>query len=94
MANSRPTDGVTPEELVAYFEANGLSSEAWELVRHRIVTDYAFKVGEHPGVVLFLQADSEDEARTIVDSMPIVTQGLLRFEVDPLREVMHLSLGS
>ena len=54
------------------------------------MTDYAFKVGEHPGVVLFLRADSEDEARNIVDSIPIVKQGLLRFDVDPLREVMHL----
>ena len=75
LANSRPADGVTPEQLVEYFEANGVSSEAWELVRHRIVTDYAFKVGEHPGVVLFLRADSEEEARTIVDSIPIVDDG-------------------
>ncbi len=90
MANSRPADGVTPEQLTEYFEANGVSSEAWELVRHRIVTDYAFKVGEQPGVVLFLRADSEDEARTLVDSTPIVQQGLLRFEVEPLGVVMHL----
>lgn len=90
MANSRPADGVTPEQLTEYFEANGVSSEAWELVRHRIVTDYAFKVGEQPGVVLFLRADSEDEARKLVDSTPIVKQGLLRFDVDPLGQVMHL----
>ena len=90
LANSRPADGVTSEQLIEFFDANGVSSEAWELVRHRIVTDYAFKVGEHPGVVLFLRADSEDEARNIVDSIPIVKQGLLRFDVDPLREVMHL----
>ena len=90
MANSRPADGVTPEQLTEYFEANGVSSEAWELVRHRIVTDYAFKVGEQPGVVLFLGADSEDEARELVDSFPIVKQGLLRFDVDPLGQGMHL----
>ena len=35
------------------------------------MTDYAFKVGEQPGVVLFLRAASEDEARTLVDSTPI-----------------------
>ena len=59
-------------------------------MRHRIVTDYAFKVGEQPGVVLFLRADSEEEARTIVDSIPIVKDGLLRFDIDPLGQVMHL----
>ena len=90
MANSRPADGVSADQLTDYFEANGVSSEAWELVRHRIVTDYAFKVGEQPGVVLFLSADSEDEARKLVDSTPIVQQGLLRFEVEPLGRVMHL----
>jgi hypothetical protein len=90
MANSRPADGVSPERLTEYFEANGVSSKAWELVRHGIVTDYAFKIGEQPGVVLFLRADSEDEAREIVDSIPVVEQGLLRFEVEPLGPVMHL----
>ena len=90
LANSRPADGVTPEQLSEFFEANGVSSEAWELVRHRIVTDYAFKVGEQPGVVLFLRADSEDEARELVDSTPVVRKGLLRFELDPLGPVMRL----
>jgi hypothetical protein len=54
------------------------------------VTDYAFKVGDLPGVVLFLRADSEDEARQLLDSTPIVEQGLLRFELEPLGVVMHL----
>ena len=89
MANSRPADGVTPERLTEYFEDNGVSSKAWELVRHHIVTDYAFKIGEQPGVVLFLRADSEDEARSLVDSTPIVEQGLLKFDVEPLGPVMH-----
>ena len=90
MANSRPGDGVNPEQLTEYFESHDVSAEAWELVRHRIVTDYAFKVGEQPGVVLFLSADSADEARELVDSTPVVKQGLLRFEVEPLGTVMHL----
>jgi hypothetical protein len=90
MANSRPADGIAPAQLADYFATNGVSSEAWELVRHRIVTDYAFKVGEPPGVVLFLRADSEDEARKLVDSTPIVEQGLLTFELEPLGTVMHL----
>jgi hypothetical protein len=90
MANSRPADGVAPEQLSEYIEANGVSPDAWELVRHRIVTDYAFKVGEQPGIVLFLRADSEEEAQKLVDSTPIVKQGLLTFEVEPLGRVMHL----
>ena len=52
------------------------------------------KSGSHPTwteiLILFLPADSEDEARKLVDSMPIVERGLLRFEVEPLGAVMHL----
>ena len=89
MANSRPADGVSPERLTEYFENNGVSSKAWELVRHHVVTDYAFKTGELPGVVLFLRADSEDEARELVNSTPVVEQGLLQFDVEPLGVVIH-----
>jgi hypothetical protein len=90
MANSRPADGVRPEQLHEYLEANDVSSNAWEFVRNSTVTEYAFKVGELPGVVLFLRADSEDEARQLVDSIPVVEQGLLRFELEPLGIVVHL----
>ena len=90
MANSRPADGVTPEQLRDYFDTHGVSSRAWELVRHRVVTDYAFKVGEVPGIVLFLHGDSEEDARTLVDSVPIVEQGLVTFELEPLGNVMRL----
>ena len=90
MANSRPGDDVTPEQLAEFFETHNVSPDAWQLVRDRIVTEYAFKVGQQPGVVLFLRAASEDEARTLVDSIPIAQQGLVRFELEPLRGVIRL----
>ena len=62
MANSRLAEGVTPERLNEYIDNNGISSSAWELVRHRVVTDYAFKVGDAPGIVLFLEVDSMEAA--------------------------------
>ena len=63
-------------------------------MRHHIVSEYAFKVGEHPGLVLFLRTGSEDEAQKLVDSFPIVKEGLLRFEVEPLGVIMHLTPDS
>ena len=42
MANSRIAEGVTPEQLQQFIDDNNISSPAWELVRHRVVTDYAF----------------------------------------------------
>ena len=91
MANSRAAEGVTAQELTEYFDANGVSSEVWDLVQHGIVSEYAFKVGEHPGLVLFLRTGSEDDARRLVDSFPIVKDGLLRFELEPLGVIMHLT---
>ena len=90
MADSRPAEGVLPEQVREYFDANGVSSSAWEMVRHHVVTDYAFKVGEPPGVVLFVNTDSEAAARQLVDSLPVVVQGLLTFHLEPIGLFMHL----
>ena len=84
MANSRLAEGVTPEQLTQFFEENGFSSTAWDLVRHRVVTEYALKVGDVPGVVLFMEVDSPDDASEIVSGLPAVQQGLLTFDLDPL----------
>jgi hypothetical protein len=48
--------------VLQFFQEHAIESSTWDLVRHRIVTDHAFKVGPQPGVVLFLEADSEDAA--------------------------------
>ena len=55
-----------------------------------VVTDYAFKVGDVPGVVLFLESDSLAAAADIVNGLPVVQRGLLTFELDPLAYVMHM----
>jgi hypothetical protein len=80
-------DGVTREQLVGYFADHTIDSSTWDLVRHRIVTDHAFKVGAQPGIVLFLEVDYEDAAAQIVNALPVVTQGLLTFDIDPLSAV-------
>jgi hypothetical protein len=82
-------DGVTRDQLVRYFADHEVASSTWDLVRHRVVTDYAFKVGARPGVVLFLEVDSEDAAADIVNALPVVAQGLLTFDIDPVSAVAH-----
>ena len=79
-----------PERLTRFFDENGFSSEAWELVRHRVVTEYALKVGDVPGVVLFMEVDSLDEASGIVNGLPAVQQGLITFDVEPIGKAMRL----
>ena len=72
MANSRIGEGVTPEQLTRFFDENTVSTQAWDLVRHRVVTEYAFKIGDVPGIVVFMEVDSADEASEIVNGLPVV----------------------
>jgi hypothetical protein len=89
MANSRIGEGVTPEQLTRFFDENTVSTQAWDLVRHRVVTEYAFKIGDVPGIVVFMEVDSADEASDIVNGLPVVQQGLLTFELDPIGKTMR-----
>jgi hypothetical protein len=90
MANSRIAEGATPEELTEFFDESGFSSSGWDLVRHRVVTEYALKTGDVPGVVLFLEAASPGEASDIVNGLPAVQQGLISFDLDPIGKSMRL----
>ena len=90
MANSRIQDGVPPEQLAEFFSENAFSTTGWDLVRHRIVTEYAFKVGDQPGIVLFLEVESSDEAAKVLNALPVVQQGLITFDLDPLGKTMRL----
>ncbi len=90
VANSRPADGASREQLVTFFAENGFSSAAWDLIRQRIVTEYALKTGEIPGVLLFLDADSFEQAAGLVNELDVVKRGLLAFEIEPLGKTMRL----
>ena len=59
-------------------------------MRHRVVTEYALKVGDVPGVVLFMDVDSPEEASDLVNGLPAVQQGLMTFDLDPLGMSMRL----
>ncbi|GIE97548.1 hypothetical protein [Paractinoplanes rishiriensis] len=90
VANSRMAEGASRDQLVQFFEKNGFSSVAWNLVRHRIVTEYALKTGDVPGVLIFLEADSPEQAAGLINELVAVKQGLLTFEIDPLGKTMRL----
>ena len=87
IANSQPGKDVTREQLLRFFADHEIGTTTWDFVRHRVVTEYAFKVGARPGVVLFLEVDSEEAAGEVVNALPVVTEGLLVFDIDPVRPV-------
>ena len=86
-ANSRLADGMTREQIIRFFTEHEIGSSTWDLVRHRVVTDHAFKVGDQPGVVLFLEAESPAAAADIVNGLPVVQKGLWVFDIDPVSSI-------
>ena len=88
LANSRLPEGVTRQQILDYMSEHQVAHSTWDLFRHRVVEQYQFKVGDEPGVVLFLDVQSEEDARELLADLPIVVGGLLEFEVDPISRVM------
>ena len=39
------------------------------------------------GIVVFLDVGSKDEPEQIVNTLPVVTNGLLTFDIDPLSPI-------
>jgi hypothetical protein len=87
LANSRLRDGVTRQQVVDYMSEHEIQHSTWDLFRHRIVEQYHFKIGDEPGAVLFLDVESEEDARKLLADLPIVAAGLLEFEIDPVSRV-------
>jgi hypothetical protein len=87
LVNSQLVDGVTREQFVKYVDDHPVNSSTWDLIRHRVVTEWAFKVGDQPGVMCFMDVDDEAAAREIVDALPVVVNGMLTFQVEPLSAI-------
>ena len=65
MVNSRPTAGATRELLVEHLTRR-LDPATWDLIRHGVLSNVYYKVGDEPGFFAVLNAASIDEARKIV----------------------------
>jgi len=69
------------------FVKDGPADESWELVRKRVVVEFAFKVGTVPGAILFMECESEDQVRNQVEKMPAIRDGWLDYQIDPISAV-------
>ncbi len=87
-SSSRLADSVGCDQLIEYFGQH-IESSTWDLVRHRVVADHMFKVGDAPGVILFLDVDTSGEAEEVAEALPVVEHVLLGFELDPVSAITH-----
>jgi len=66
---------------------DGPADESWELVRKRVVVEFAFKVGKVPGILLLMECESADEARSHIEKLPSVRDGWVDYQIDPISAV-------
>jgi muconolactone delta-isomerase len=88
LINSRICPGATRDRVIAHLKKN-IEKEEWELVKKGIITHWFFKVGDQPGFVALLNCDSLEEVHALLGKTPVVREGLLEFDVDPVNHFPH-----
>ncbi|MDJ0949313.1 MAG: hypothetical protein QNJ94_10350 [Alphaproteobacteria bacterium] len=83
LLNSRLRPGVTREQFIEHIRDNR-DDQVWDLVRTGIIQHWLWKVGDAPGIVLLINCENAEEARTLAESAPIVKRGIVEFDVDPI----------
>lgn len=74
--------GSTADDFRKYSEAE--ARKAWELQQQGFIREIYFRADE-TSAVLVLEAENVDQARQILNELPLVNHGLIRFELIPLR---------
>ncbi len=81
LAIERETPGVTDEQFRPHLKAE--ASRAWELYQAGVLRELYF-CEEQSIAVLMLECADTDEAKSALDSLPLVRAGLISFEIMPL----------
>ncbi len=76
-----PATGATLEKYAPYLTPEVL--HAWDLYKSGLIRDIYFRQ-DRPGVAMFLECDSVEEAKKAVAAFPLAQAGLLTFECMPL----------
>ena len=69
LANSTLPEGVTRQDVVDWMAEHGVSESTWDLFRHRVVTQFHYKVGDSPGAVLIMDVESAEEGQQILSEL-------------------------
>ncbi len=73
--------GATPEKI--YPNLKEEAATAWELHTQGTIRELYFRQ-DRPGAVLMLECASVEEARAVINSLPLVKAGLVDFDLIPL----------
>ena len=84
MLSSRPKPGVTQEQMIEHLTTQ-LHPATWDLIRHGVLSNVYYKVGDPPGFFALLSAPSLGEAEKMINELERATgdQGRLAvFDVE------------
>jgi muconolactone delta-isomerase len=75
------TEGVKPEQFRPHLKSE--ARRVWELYQDGTIRELYFRA-DRSEAVLILECSDVGEAQEILDSLPLIRAGLIRFEIIPL----------
>jgi muconolactone delta-isomerase len=81
LALEKETPGVAGDQFKPHLRAE--AARVWELYQAGILREIYFSQDEHTAVLILECADAA-EARQVLNSLPLVKEGLISFQVIPL----------
>jgi muconolactone delta-isomerase len=74
--------GVTGDQFKPHLKAE--AAKVWELYQAGVIRELYFRA-DRSDAVLVLECDSVDHASTVLNTLPLVAEGLIAFEIIPLK---------
>jgi hypothetical protein len=81
LAMEREVPGTAVEQFTPYLRAEAL--RVWELNKAEVLREIYFRK-DRPAAVLILECADVEEAKKVLDTLPLVKAGLIVFEIIPL----------
>ena len=82
LAIEKEVPGVTDEQFRPHLKAEAF--RAWELYQAGVLRELYFRA-DRPDAVLVLECASVEEARDVLDTLPLVKARLIAFDLIPLK---------
>ena len=82
LAMEKELPGVTEEQFKPHLKAEAL--RVWELYQADVIRELYFRA-DRPDAVLVLECADVEVARHTLDTLPLVKEGLIAFDLIPLR---------
>ena len=87
--NTRPRAGETREQLIEHLTRR-LDPSTWDLIRHGVLSQVLYKVGDEPGFFAVLNAPSIEEAKATVEA-GMERLEMFDLEVVPVNQFPHFA---